>query len=233
MDELNFLSDLATELDDAGTHDLPPGVATIIVDSVVAALASGERAAIERVQEELETFYLHRLARSPSDAGKAARGECDPASPSSAAFALGQIGLAHAVVAREASRRADDRFERLILSRPLERYIRLLLDAELNGRELAEALDKDEAEVSRRLKVLRNIGAVECRREGTRLLNFLTPAARTVARARNMGAIGAPMVHGDLRPEVIIALDNHRLELDSQLRSTLLFVSPGARRFRR
>lgn len=220
---MDFLEGLGHEADAAGTHDLEAGVATLIADGIIEALANGERAALARAQERLEAFYLDRLAKAPREAGQAARGECDASSPASAAFALGQIGMAHAVVAREASRRVDDRFERLLLSRQLERYIRLLLKSERSGRELADALGKDEAEVSRRLKVLRQIGAVECRREGTRVVNFLTAAARTVAYAHNMGAIGARTSNSHLNQEVLIALNRHRSELSDPLQRVLMF----------
>ena len=100
----------------------------------------------------------------------------------------------------------------------------MLIDAELSGVEIAEQLKKDEAEVSRRLKLLRQMGAVECRREGNKVINFLTPAARAVARARNMGALGAGAHPGQMRPDVLDALDSHRKELPKELRNSLVLV---------
>ena len=230
MPSWNFLSELGDELDRAGRHELPPGTATIFSDRIIAALGREDRLGLEEAQAALEQFYLRRLSEAPEPAAAAARGDEQAPAAEEAAFSLGLIGLAHAIVARAASRRIDDAFERRLRSKQLERYVRLLIDAELSGRELADQLGKDEAEVSRRLKLLRQMGAVECRRDGNRIVNFLTPAARAVARARNMGALGAAALPGQIRPEVLDALDSHRQELPEALRGALILVAVGDRR---
>ncbi len=230
MPSWNFLTELGDELDAARRHDLPAGTSTAISDRIIAALGREDRHGLEEAQAALEQFYLSRLASAPAPAAAAARGDEDSAPPEEAALSLGMIGLAHAIVARAASRRVDDAFEHRLRSKAYERYIRLLIDAELAGYEIAERLGKDEAEVSRRLKVLRQIGAVECRREGNRIINFLTSAARAVARARNMGALGAAGQPGQLRPDVLDALDNHRKELPEALRGAMILVAAGDRR---
>lgn len=224
MPTWNFLSELRAELSASARHELPAGTATSISDRIIAALSREDRAGLAEAQSALESFYLARLNLAPAPAIAAARGDGDADDTVSAAFSLGQIGLAHAVVARAASRRVDDAFERRLRSKPLERYVRLLIDAELSGVEIAEQLKKHEAEVSRRLKLLRQMGAVECRREGNRVINFLTPAAKAVARARNMGALGAGAHPGQMRPDVLDALDGHRKELPRELRTSLVLV---------
>ena len=233
MSEWDFLAEVDEELGAEGVHELPHGVSTAVSDGVIAALAGEARSDLEHAQSSLEAFYLNRLKNAPRAAAIVARGEGEGSSAEAAAFALGQVGLAHAIVSRAASRRVDDRFERRLRSRPLERYVRLLLDAELSGKELADAVKKDEAEISRRLKILRQIGAVECRREGNRIVNFLTPAARMVARALNMGAVGVPVSHGALNQEVVIALDHRRRSLAPELQHPMSFASRGERRHAR
>lgn len=230
MASWNFLSELSNELDETARHELPPGTATVLSDRIIAALGREDRLGLDEAQAELEQFYLKRLSAAPSSAAAAARGDEEGPASEEAAFSLGLVGLAHAIVARAASRRVDDAFERRLRSKQLERYVRLLIDAELSGRELAERLGKDEAEVSRRLKLLRQIGAVECRREGNRIVNFLTPAARAVARARNMGALGAAAHPGQLRPEVLNSLDGYRQGLPEELRGAMILVAVGDRR---
>lgn len=231
MADWDFLKEFSTEMNRSGQHDLPAGSTTILSDRIVSALNCEDRSRLEQAQAALEELYLARLVAAPTAAAAAARGD-EKASPAEqAAFTLGLIGFSHAVVARAASRRIDDAFERRLRSKQLERYVRLLVDAELSGRDLAERLNKDEAEVSRRLKMLRQMGAVECRREGNRIVNFLTPAARAVARARNMGALGAAAHPASLRPEVFDVLDNHRRELPEELRGSLILVAYDNRRF--
>ena len=231
MRDWNFLEELAAELDASARHELPSGTATILSDRIIAALARADRLGLEEAQAALEKIYLQRLSVAPEGAAAAARGEGLVEPDAEAAFTLGQIGLAHAVVARAASRRIDDTFVRVLLSRQFEQYVRLLLDAELSGKDFADQLGKDEAEVSRRLKFLRQAGAVECRREGNRVINFLTPAARAVARANNMGALGSVGHSSQLKPEVRDALDNYRHDLPKELRGPLILVGDfGERR---
>jgi len=136
-------------------------------------------------------------------------------------------------VARAASKRIDDTFERRLRARPFEQYVRLLVDEELSGRQIADRLGKDEAEISRRLKVLRHMGAVDCRREGNRFVNFLTPAARAVVRARNMGALAAGTARGQLSPLVSDALDDQRHLLRPELQRSLVLVFSGDKRHSR
>lgn len=224
----SFLDEIATELDTAG-HELPVGVGTIISDRVIAAVSGETRAELEHAQSALEAFYLNRLSKVPKKTVDAATGKADPNSAEAGAFSLGQIGFAHAIVARAASRRADDEFERRLRSRPLERYVRLLISDELSGRDISDRLNKDPAEVSRRLKILRQIGAVECRREGNRVVNYLTPAAAGIARARNMGAVSCG---AQLQTEVVEALDDHKKRLPPELQGSLILVM-GRDRFGR
>lgn len=230
MQSWDFLNELSLELDADGGQDLPAGTTTILSDRIIAALGRDDRSGLEEAQKALEQFYLARLGRAPSQAAAAARGDDDAAPSEVAAFSLGLIGFAQAIAARAASRRVDDAFERRLRSKQLERYVRLLIDSELSGRELAERLGKDEAEISRQLKLLRQIGAVECRREGNRVVNFLTPAARAVARARNMGALGASGRPEQLQPEILNALDSYRQELPEALRGAMIIVAAGDRR---
>lgn len=229
MPSWTFLADLKDELEASHGHEFPAGIATILSDRIIAALSRDDRKGLEEAQAALEEFYYSRLRFAPAGALAAARGDEGATDPEVAAFSLGQLGMAHAVVARAASRRIDDDFERRLRSKALERYVRLLIDTELSGRELAEQLGKDEAEVSRRLKVLRQIGAVDCRRDGNRVVNFLTPAARAVVRARNMGALGAAAHPAQMRPDILDALDNHRQEYPQALRQPLILVALSGR----
>lgn len=222
-----FLEEAAPHFAGAKSFQLPRGTSTIISDRIIAAVSSDTRVMLEDAQDALETFYLELLPVVPQAAAEAARGEAQHNTAEAAAFSLGQIGLAHAIVARAASRRVDDRFERLLRSRALERYVRLLLVEELSGHEIAQRLKKDPAEVSRRLKLLREIGAVECRRDGNRIVNFLTSAAVKIARACNMGGMKAE--GAQLEPAVVVALEDQKKLLPAEMRKPLIFESAARR----
>lgn len=230
IEDWSFLEQAAGDLETEKTFDLGPGIATLLADRVVSAVSGETRDVMEVAQTALERFYLKQADRAPSAATLAAQGDADPKSPEAAAFMLGLIGFAHAIVARVASKRIDDNFERRLLARPFEQYVRILIDEELSGKQIAERLQKDEADVSRRLKVLRQMGAVDCRREGNRVVNFLTPAARAVVRSRNMGALQAGTIGRPLTTAVSDALDDQRHRLSPELQRPLLLVFPGDRR---
>lgn len=226
----SFLDGIAADLGQTASHDLGPGVSTILADRLITALSAGDRDGLDVAQAALEHFYLERLAQAPEATLAAARGE-DQASSEASAFALGQIGFAHALAARAAARRVDADFEKLLCSPEYESYIRLLINTELSGTSMAEQLGKDEAVVSKKLKVLREKGAVDCRREGTRLVNFLTPAARAVVHAHNMGAIGD---HAERAFPLAVsdALADKRGQLLPTNRQALLMVVRGDQRSR-
>ena len=198
-------------------------------ERILAALSSEQREEIDEASDRLEQFYLARLAAAPESAAQAARGSGDPTSAEVASFSLGQIGFAHAVLAYAASRRADARFERVVLDRKFKSYIRLLLDRELSGRELADEVGKDPAEVSRKLKLLRQIGVVEHRRNGNKVINFLTPAARAIAREKNMGPKRA--YKRGFSEQKAAAIASARDQLEPHLQQLPNFASDGQREF--
>lgn len=229
IEDWSFLEEAAGDLEIGDTFDLASEIATLLADRVVSSVAGETRDLLAVAQTALERFYLTQADRAPSAAVLAAQGDADPKSPEAAAFMLGIIGFAHATVARVASKRIDDNFERRLTARPFEQYVRMLIDEELSGRQIADRLQKDEAEVSRRLKVLRQMGAVDCRREGNRVVNFLTPAARAVVRSRNMGALQAGTIARPLTAAVSDALDDQRHQLSPELQRPMLLVFPGER----
>ncbi len=224
-----FLEELAIEPAETGGYDLGDSIATLLAERLTSAVCAENGVALAFAETALQRLYLQLLRASPESASDAARGEDGGGSPEAAAFALGQVGLAHAVAAAAAAKRVDPAFERRLLSRQFEQVVRALIDHSLAGREIADLLGKDEADISRRLKILRRMGAVECRREGNRIVNFLTEAARTVARARGMGTLGA-VANRTFSPEVVIALDDQRKSLPDELRHSLVLSVPDEMR---
>ena len=70
---------------------------------------------------------------------------------------------------------------------------RLLACGDKTNSELSDEVGERVETVSRKLKKLRDIGAADFRRDGVHVYNFLTPAAKALARAtRNKGVLPEP-----------------------------------------
>ncbi|SOB80682.1 hypothetical protein SAMN06297144_1186 [Sphingomonas guangdongensis] len=201
------------------------GTLTALADRIAEALGSASRADAEEAQARLEMVFARMLGASPTATRRAVNGTAAAESPEAAAFALGQIGFAHAVAARVASKRVEDGFVRFIRSKTVEGYVRALLGKELHNRALADALGKDEAEVSRVIGRLQANGVCDSRKEGNRRINFLTPAAEAVARDIGMGAIGTGRFHRTPPREVVRVMEQKRDELPAHLRHSLVLVA--------
>jgi DNA-binding transcriptional ArsR family regulator len=139
-----------------------------------------------------------RSASSEARAVAQARDLVDT-SPVSEAFTLGRLGFAYQLAASLADKRTHAAFEETLASATYAPYARALLAEELTGIALAERLGQRVETVSRNLKILRSIGAVDYRRDQTSFVNFLTPAARylfdhgeeTIVRTRLAGPVRA------------------------------------------
>lgn len=176
-----LLADLLA--DGATPSTLPTSLSGVLAERLEEALAAPNRAELDAFKAALAEFFVGLLQRAPESAVAAARGSADALPAESAAYWLGQIAFAQEAAAQAAERRADDRFADVFTSTVLLAYVRALAQSDHTGRELAAALGVREETVSRNLSELRELGVVDYRRDGTRLYNFLTPAARSAFEA--------------------------------------------------
>lgn len=174
-----------TLLDRIAAHDalaLPDVVFAELADRLREAMADKDPGAIRTLSAQLTEILDAARTKAAPEAVRAAQG--DPVladQPSRHAFALGRLSFAQRIAAMHAERRADQSFEEMLTSRSLGPYVRALFENEMTGVDLAAALSHQPETVSRNLKRLRELGAVDFRREGTSLINFLTPAAQQLA----------------------------------------------------
>lgn len=221
----SFIDAAADRFATSGVEAVRSGTLTALADRVAEALGSASRADAEEAQARLEQAFARVLGAAPLAARRAVNGTAASDSPEAAAFTLGQIGFAHAVAARVASKRVEDGFVRFIRSKAVEGYVRALLGKELHNRALADALRKDEAEVSRMVGRLQVNGVYDSRKEGNRRVNFLTPAAQAVALDAGMGAIGGGRQHRTTALQVVRAIKQKRDELPVHLQHSLVLVA--------
>jgi len=160
---------------------LPPAIVSELAARLREAIEAKDPATGRGLAAQLNEI-VHGLFHEASPEARAAAGDESgrPATPAGQAYALGQAGFAYQLAANLVDRRADANFEDVLRSETFGPYVRALLGEDLSGKQLAAAIGQCEETVSRNLKVLKQIGAVDYRRQKTSFINFLTPAARQV-----------------------------------------------------
>lgn len=205
---------------DQGPLTLPHAVYTELAERLREAAGDKDPTQIRALAAQLEDLLVQASAVAEPEARRAAWR--DAASRSTAighAFDLGQISFAHQFAADIAAKRADAGFEQLLASESLAPYVQALWADDLTGVELAEEVGHRPETVSRNLRKLREMGAVDYRREGTRLINFLTPATRDLAEQA-----GGRMMRTRLSPPVRAWARSEKREMPEFMRVAPTFA---------
>jgi DNA-binding transcriptional ArsR family regulator len=161
--------------------DLQDEVLWAIAERLEEAVSAPTRALLETLDEQLIELFDTMLRTASKGAVEAVRGSAQAGSAETDAYLLGQVSFAQLFVAQAAERRADDRFVETIRSSLYAPYVKALARNEYTGSQLAQISGERTETVSRKLRVLRDLGITAFRREGTSFINFLTPAAQAVA----------------------------------------------------
>lgn len=158
---------------------LPQAIYAELAELLREAMQDRDPAGIRTLATQLADIVKTAMRTASGEARAAAQGRgATVVTPADEAFALGRLGFAYQLAASFADKRTSVEFESTIASVTYAPYVRALLAEELTGTDLAERLGQRVETVSRNLKTLRAIGAVDYRREQTSFINFLTPAAR-------------------------------------------------------
>lgn len=180
MDHENRWIELDRLVADEG-FDMPAASMAELASRLREAIEDKDPAEGRALAAQLADVVRLLFARALPEARAAASGASgQAATPARQAYLLAQLGFAYQVLAELADRRTDATFEEVLRNETFARYARALLEEDLSGTQLAELLDQRPETVSRNLKVLKEIGAIDARRKQTSFINFLTPAARTV-----------------------------------------------------
>lgn len=170
------------ELCASGVFELPQGLFAELAERAADLLHDKDPAKLSALAFQLGELVLMGGRSASPEAARAARQEAGPdRTPSEEAYTLGRLAFAHLLTAQAAQRRACSDFEEQLASDSLAPYVLELASRDLTGVELAEILSQRPETISRNLKRLREIGAVDFRKEGTSSINFLTPLARRVS----------------------------------------------------
>lgn len=196
----------------------PRGMDTLLIERLEAAISSSDVGRLENTRDRVVAFadrardhlpeHVLEQLMSPDDLGEAAL-----------AYEIGMVDFAAHFAARAAQQRVPDAFMNALTDKKYEPLMQRLFLQETSNVDLARAIDKAEETVSRALAELRSLGLVDCRREGRRVMNFLTPAARAALPSLN----DRPTSRDADRAAVRRSIEERTQELEPHLRSKVVF----------
>jgi DNA-binding transcriptional ArsR family regulator len=173
---------LMTALDSGvGGLSLTPELINLIVVRLEEAIADPRDAHLATLKDQLSSLFRSGMANIPATSIADLRQADKAASPIGAGYVLGNLAMAQALSARAMDRRCGDDFEQKLSSDGLKPYVRTLNEGPATNLTIAERMGHAPETVSRKLKILRELGAADFRRDGQHVYNFLTPAAVAVA----------------------------------------------------
>jgi hypothetical protein len=165
----------------SGAADLPDGLMFAVAERLDESLNAPSRKSLGALASQLEGLYDKLNATVPDEVNAALLGDYDRNGPVAAAFSLGQISFAQLLAAQGFERRTCDEFVTWVNDHRFKGYVQALAGGRLTCLELAHVRSERIETVSRKLKLMRELGISDFRKEGTRIYNFLTPAARSIA----------------------------------------------------
>ncbi|RXZ36676.1 hypothetical protein D9O50_09310 [Oxalobacteraceae bacterium CAVE-383] len=169
---MKYLETLSKDM--TAFNDIGAGVALDLVQQIEEAISNTSKLDLELLDISLQTLLQKMQAINPEVISLMA----EQGSAPSDAYVFGQFNFAHLLVGHALAHRATDDYVELLQDVRYSPYIKALLKEDLSGVELASKVFECVETVSRKMKTLRESGITEFRREGTKLLNFLTPTAR-------------------------------------------------------
>jgi DNA-binding transcriptional ArsR family regulator len=177
MDSFDDVTATAT-----AAHDIPRHWWTTLNKRIERALLASKRGQIENLNATVaamsERFFRNATSRVQLAIQNPEDGEVAELRD---AYVLGRLGSAQHLLSQALSSRADDLFAPTMQDRQYQSYVRALRDDDLSNTELGGRVGEAPETVSRKLRVLRQLGITDFRREGTFTINFLTAPAGAVA----------------------------------------------------
>ncbi len=181
--------------------DVPNGFIMALAERLDEAILASSRAQLDALNAQLTGLFDQLVQLIPPETALAALQTSTKSSPENMSYLLGQIGFAQLLAAQAGEHRVDDNFAAWLTDSRYKAYIDALARRELTGKELAQVTGEADETVSRKLRFLREQGMTEFRREGNRLFNYLTPAARSLV---NDKLASQDLRNGD---EILIKVD--------------------------
>ncbi|MBV7548305.1 hypothetical protein KW849_18645 [Pseudomonas sp. PDM26] len=158
---------------------------SVIADKLEVAFSSGNRSDLANLSEQIDGLYKFMFKKSPEAREVLMSFDRSPL-PQRILYSMGQLSFASKFAGQVLHKRESEQFFTLLNT--YSKYVDILVEVDCSGVELAGKLRLAPETISRNLKRLRDAGIADYRREGTVLINFLTPAARAVLGCSNMSS---------------------------------------------
>ena len=152
--------------------------ATLLSTGELAALAYRVESALDGTRTELAALHEQLLGQVRLRLQQAGWHPTQNTPEFEAAYQLGQLSFAKHLVAQALSKRADDSFIPSLHSPRYRPYVSALADGDKTALELATAVNGGVEGVRVVLGEMRELGMAEFARNGTEIVNFLTPLAK-------------------------------------------------------
>lgn len=213
-------------LQDSGTpSELPTSFFSALASHLNEALSSATASPIEALESELSVAMRRLLRAAHPDAIAAATGRTRTDSVADA-FALGQINFAQQLTALAGNSRIEDGFLEALRASKFSPYLRELFESERSNKELSTIISHSEETVSRRMRELRAQGITDFRKDGTLVINFLTPVARQIMQAEKEAADEIHQLYLEpLKPDVEALMRSLQSEQPQHMKHALTFAA--------
>lgn len=189
------------------------------------AVTNRSSATLGELDRQLTELSDHLLDTAPERVSKFLHSAETADFELNAALIVGQISFAQQLITQAASHRADDAFAVELSNPSFSAYLAALLkEAKTNG-QLELVTSEATATVSRKLARLRELGITDFRKEGTRVVNFLTPIARAFLQQASASTNHPNIVRAG---PINAALAKEIGKLPSHLRSPVTFATSTA-----
>lgn len=202
---------------------MPPVFFSALAAQLIEALSSATASPIESIERDLSQMISRILKKAHPEAIAVIQGRLLEG-PVVDAYSLGQIGFAHQMAANAASSRVDELFLNALKTTKFAVYLEELYKGERTNKELGQISGQTDEHVSRLLKELRQEGITDFRKDGKRVINFLTPVARQLLESRKEQADEIHRMYVDpIAPQVQATLEQVKAKLPPYMRNAPTF----------
>lgn len=211
--------------DPAGVLGLSAEIGPVIADFLESAMLSPTKDGLEQISDELVTLFEMALDRAPSSSVDAVLNDASNETSDRASYILGQLSFAQLLASSALEHKVSKSFMDAMADSVNIRYLSELAENEQTNLQLSSSVGQTVENVSRRLRKLRELGITDFRRNGVSVLNFMTPAARSIFEQMRPQAM----------PKKVTAAAVQRVKcathhLDDHMKGFQMFGGSGARR---
>lgn len=151
-----------------------------ILSQMIQDCEGGTKAELQEFAQFLEKLFREQFRAVSTEVREAIVDKKNASPELRQAYVMGQLSLAQSLISSMCYKRADDTFVPTLLQRKYRDIVKHLLAKDMTGVDLARLTKSTPETISRKMRVLREMGAADFRKDGTHTVNFLTHVAKAV-----------------------------------------------------